>query len=174
MSYEIEGALLIMKMFSSRFSLIVVSLLALFASSTYDAHAQKKFVNAKEHTQKTMGGQAIRTPSGLVYRDMKVGNGASPSPGATVTVHYTGWLHPSNQKFDSSVDKGQPFSFTIGYGQVIKGWDEGVMSMRVGGRRVLLIPPNLGYGQAGMPGAIPPNSTLKFDVQLLAVKAGRG
>ncbi|MBP7860444.1 FKBP-type peptidyl-prolyl cis-trans isomerase [bacterium] len=163
-----------MKMFSPRFSLAVVSLLTLFASSTYGAHAQKKFVGEKEVTKKTMGGQAVRTPSGLVYRDMKVGNGASPSPGATVTVHYTGWLHPSNQKFDSSVDKGQPFSFTIGYGQVIKGWDEGVMSMRVGGRRVLLIPPNLGYGPNGMPGAIPPNSTLKFDVQLIAVKAGRG
>lgn len=174
MSYEIEGVLLIMKMFSPRFSLAVVSLLTLFASSIYGAHAQKKFVGEKEVTKKTMGGQAVRTPSGLVYRDMKVGNGASPSPGATVTVHYTGWLHPSNQKFDSSVDKGQPFSFTIGYGQVIKGWDEGVMSMRVGGRRVLLIPPNLGYGPNGMPGAIPPNSTLKFDVQLIAVKAGRG
>lgn len=160
--------------FSPKISLTAVSLLTLLAMGSNVAKAEKKFVNAKEHTQKTMGAQAVRTPSGLIYRDMKVGNGASPSPGATVTVHYTGWLHPSGQKFDSSVDRQTPFNFVIGYGQVIKGWDEGVMSMRVGGRRVLLIPPNLGYGAAGMPGAIPPNSTLKFDVTLLGVKSGRG
>ncbi len=159
---------------STKLSLTAVSLLAVLALGGYAAQAEKKFVNAKEHTQKTMGSQAVRTPSGLIYRDIKVGNGAAPSPGATVTVHYTGWLHPSGEKFDSSVDKGTPFNFTIGFGQVIKGWDEGVMSMRVGGTRVLLIPPSLGYGAAGAGGAIPPNATLKFQVQLLGVKQGRG
>jgi peptidylprolyl isomerase len=111
----------------------------------------------------------VTTPSGLKYVDEKVGAGASPSPGKTVTVHYTGTLVSTGAKFDSSVDRGKPFKFTIGVGQVIAGWDEGVMSMKVGGRRKLIIPANLGYGARGAGGVIPPNAELHFDVELLGV-----
>lgn len=113
-------------------------------------------------------GNETTTPSGLKYVDTEVGSGESPSAGKTVTVHYTGTL-TDGSKFDSSVDRGQPFQFTIGVGQVIKGWDEGVMSMKVGGKRKLIIPPALGYGASGAGGVIPPNATLLFDVELLGV-----
>jgi FKBP-type peptidyl-prolyl cis-trans isomerase len=111
----------------------------------------------------------LKTPSGLEYEDTVVGEGPSPQAGQMVTVHYTGRL-TDGTKFDSSVDRGQPFSFKIGVGQVIKGWDEGVMSMKTGGKRTLTIPPDLGYGARGAGGVIPPNATLVFDVELLGVK----
>ena len=114
----------------------------------------------------------VTTPSGLQYIDTKVGSGATGA-GKTATVHYTGWLYQNGQKgrkFDSSVDRGQPFSFPVGGGQVIKGWDEGVASMKVGGKRTLIIPPSLGYGARGAGGVIPPNATLMFDIELLAVR----
>jgi peptidylprolyl isomerase len=112
----------------------------------------------------------ITTPSGLSYEDIKIGEGASPEKGQTVTVHYTGWLEENDQKFDSSVDRGTPFTFILGKGQVISGWDEGVASMKVGGKRKLTIPAHLAYGARGAPGAIPPNATIVFDVELLGVK----
>jgi peptidylprolyl isomerase len=111
----------------------------------------------------------MKTDSGLEYVDSVVGTGDSPKKGQQVTVHYTGRL-TNGQKFDSSVDRGQPFMFTIGIGQVIKGWDEGVMSMQVGGKRTLTIPPELGYGARGAGSVIPPNATLVFDVELLGIK----
>ena len=109
------------------------------------------------------------TASGLKFTDEKVGDGASPSKGKRVTVHYTGTL-ADGKKFDSSRDRGQPFKFVIGVGQVIAGWDEGVMSMKVGGRRKLVIPASLGYGARGAGGVIPPNAELHFDVELLGVE----
>ncbi len=110
----------------------------------------------------------VKTPSGLSYQDLLVGTGAAPTAGKPVKVHYTGWLE-NGKKFDSSVDRGEPFVFTIGAGQVIPGWDEGVMTMKVGGKRKLIIPANLGYGAAGAGGVIPPNATLIFEVELLDV-----
>lgn len=110
----------------------------------------------------------VTTESGLQYEDIVEGTGAMPQPGQRVTVHYTGTLE-NGTKFDSSRDRNRPFSFTVGVGQVIKGWDEGVGSMRVGGQRKLIIPPELGYGARGAGGVIPPNATLLFDVELLRI-----
>lgn len=113
------------------------------------------------------------TASGLKYTDVEVGAGAEAKPGKTVSVHYTGWLYNNGQKgkkFDSSRDRGEPFDFPLGGGQVIPGWDEGVAGMKVGGKRTLIIPPALGYGAAGAGGVIPPGATLLFDVELLGVK----
>ena len=113
------------------------------------------------------------TSSGLQYEDTVVGTGATPQTGQTCVMHYTGWLYQDGKKgskFDSSVDRGQPFEFPLGMGRVIKGWDEGVASMKIGGKRTLIIPPALGYGARGAGGAIPPNATLMFDVELLGVK----
>ena len=112
--------------------------------------------------------EQITTPSGLKYTDITAGTGASPKPGQNVTVHYTGTL-TDGKKFDSSRDRGTPFNFKIGMGQVIKGWDEGVMTMQIGGRRELVIPGHLAYGPRGYPGLIPPDATLVFDVELISV-----
>lgn len=114
-------------------------------------------------------GTEVTTASGLKYIDIEEGTGVSPRTGQTVSVHYTGTLQ-DGKKFDSSVDRGQPYVFRIGTGAVIKGWDEGLMTMKVGGKRKLIIPPNLGYGLRGNPPNIPGNSTLLFDVELLDVK----
>lgn len=113
--------------------------------------------------------QTVTTPSGLKYIDEVIGTGPSPEKGKQITVHYTGMLE-DGKKFDSSRDRNSPLTFTIGIGQVIKGWDEGIMSMKVGGKRKLTIPPDLGYGQRGAPPAIPPGATLIFEVELLGVK----
>jgi peptidylprolyl isomerase len=112
--------------------------------------------------------QTIQTASGLEYVEIQAGTGAQPKTGDSVSVHYTGWLK-SGQKFDSSHDRGQPIVFPIGKGRVIKGWDEGVGSMKVGGKRKLIIPAHLGYGDRGAGGVIPPGATLVFEVELVAV-----
>jgi len=133
--------------------------------------AEAAFVHPAQ--AQTAGKKVMTTASGLKYIDDKVGTGPSPHRGQTVVVHYTGWLYVNGEKgkkFDSSVDRHEPFEFPIGEGHVIKGWDEGVATMKVGGKRTLIIPPALGYGAHGAGGIIPPNATLMFDVELLAVK----
>jgi peptidylprolyl isomerase len=117
---------------------------------------------------------AAATAAGLQMKDIKVGTGQSPKPGQTCVMHYTGWIYQNGakgKKFDSSVDRGEPFEFTIGKGEVIPGWDQGVATMKVGGKRTLIIPPEMGYGARGAGGGlIPPNATLMFEVELLGVK----
>jgi FKBP-type peptidyl-prolyl cis-trans isomerase len=126
--------------------------------------------DSKPTAQNQSEGKTVTTDSGLQYVDLKVGTGATAKKGDTVEVHYTGWLK-DGKKFDSSVDRGQPFSFPLGASRVIKGWDEGVAGMKVGGKRKLIIPAKLGYGERGTPdGTIPPNAELTFEVELLKIK----
>ncbi len=123
--------------------------------------------------EKKVEGKMIKTPSGLQYTDAKEGTGVSPKTGQICVMHYTGWLFENGakgKKFDSSLDRGQPFEFQLGLGRVIKGWDEGVATMKKGGKRTLQIPPDLGYGPRGAGGVIPPNATLLFEVELLDIK----
>jgi len=124
--------------------------------------------NANSGNEEVASGKVETTPSGLKYIELKEGTGAIPKAGQTVTVHYTGTLE-NGKKFDSSLDRNQPFSFKLGVGQVIKGWDEGLSTMRVGEKRQLIIPPDLGYGARGAGGVIPPNATLIFEVELLKI-----
>jgi FKBP-type peptidyl-prolyl cis-trans isomerase len=150
--------------------LAIVCCLSLFAAG----QTAKKASPAKPAVKPAAGGPThvtgpgVKTPSGLQYWDIKVGTGAEAHSGQKVKVHYTGWL-TTGKKFDSSVG-GPPFSFKIDNGDVIRGWDEGVAGMKVGGKRQLRIPPNLAYGEKGYPGVIPPNSTLIFDVTLVSVQ----
>jgi peptidylprolyl isomerase len=153
---------------------LVLAGAAAFALAVLPAAAQKDNAAPKDNEKKTekSEGKMQRSPSGLQYQDTVVGTGATPKTGQTCVVHYTGWLWENNAKgakFDSSVDRGTPLEFELG-GRVIKGWNEGVASMKVGGKRTLLIPPQLGYGAPGRPPVIPPNSTLIFDIELLGIK----
>lgn len=142
---------------------VFFTLFALLAAAVLHAQSDNSSPSKVE-------GKGKSTSSGLQYWDLKEGTGATASAGKSVSVHYTGWLAKDGKKFDSSVDRGQPFMFQLGAGQVIKGWDEGVSGMKVGGKRQLRIPPELGYGARGAGGVIPPNATLIFDVELLAIK----
>jgi len=146
------------------FSIVVFSFVLSAQTSTHRTTPARPNTNAP--TKVT--GDGVKTDSGLQYWDIKVGTGPVANDGDKVKVHYTGWF-ASGKKFDSSVDANQPYSFTIGKSEVIKGWDEGVTGMKVGGKRQLRIPPELAYGEAGYKNIIPPNSTLIFDVQLLSV-----
>ena len=148
---------------------IVVMCAALAAAQTATKKAPAKAAPHPASGPTKVTGDGTTTASGLQYWDVKVGTGAEAHSGQHVKVDYTGWL-TSGKKFDSSVGTGKPFEFVIGAGQVIKGWDEGVAGKKVGGRRQLTIPPELGYGAAGSPPAIPPNETLVFVVDLLEVQ----
>jgi FKBP-type peptidyl-prolyl cis-trans isomerase len=147
-------------------ALVLVATFVLAQSS-----AKKKAAPARPNTAAPtkVNGEPTKTPSGLEYWDIKLGTGPTAEKGQTVKVHYTGWL-TTGKKFDSSVDSRRPFSFSLGAGEVIKGWDEGVAGMKVGGKRQLKIPSQLAYGEKGYPGVIPPNATLVFDVELLGVQ----
>jgi peptidylprolyl isomerase len=140
----------------------------LSTSNASDVSDRLIALDSKQENKPMNAENAVTTPSGLQYVVVKEGDGATPSTGQTVTVHYTGTLEDGT-KFDSSRDRNRPFDFKIGVGQVIKGWDEGVGSMKIGERRTLIIPPDLGYGERGAGGVIPPNATLIFDVELLKV-----
>jgi peptidylprolyl isomerase len=148
----------------SRASVLALSIISMVAVLS---------ISASDMVMAQTAGKATSMPSGLQIIDTTVGAGATPKAGQTCVMHYTGWLYENGakgKKFDSSVDRGQPFEFPIGAGRVIKGWDEGVATMKVGGKRTLIIPPKLGYGERGAGGVIPPNATLMFEVELLGVK----
>lgn len=142
--------------------MIVVAILGTFALAAGAGAGEK--VGSKPSSDPT-----VTTDSGLQYIDLVEGKGRQAELGDQATVHYTGWL-ANGTKFDSSLDRGQPFSFRVGAGQVIKGWDEGVGTMKVGGKRKLIIPPDLAYGPRGAGNVIPPNATLTFDVELLGLR----
>ena len=151
-----------MRAFSVTNALVALGLIATFAGFLASTPATAQAV-----------GKTMTTSSGLQIIDSKMGSGATPKTGQICVMHYTGWLYQNGakgKKFDSSVDRGEPFEFPIGRHQVIAGWDEGVATMKVGGKRTLIIPPELGYGARGAGGVIPPNATLIFDVELLEVK----
>lgn len=147
--------------FLSLFIVFILSVPIALAAPDQKEGKIEKSEAGKEKTEKT--------PSGLEYVDLIKGTGPSPQKGQTVVVHYTGWL-TNGKKFDSSVDRAEPFEFQIGVGQVIPGWDEGVSTMKVGGKRKLIIPPGLAYGKRGAGGVIPPDATLVFEVELLKIK----
>ncbi len=131
------------------------------------------FITIVAFSATALGAKMTSTKSGLKYQDLKTGTGTIAKAGQKVSVHYTGWLNENGKKgkkFDSSVDRGTPFEFLLGAGQVIKGWDEGVAGMKIGGKRTLFIPPQLGYGARGAGSIIPPNAELIFDVEFIAVK----
>lgn len=148
--------------------LAAVLFTALAVSAQTPAHKPTQAVRPNTNAPTKVTGDGVKTSSGLQYWDIKVGTGEAATAGSRVKVHYTGWLD-TGKKFDSTVDAHQPYSFNLGKSEVIKGWDEGIEGMKVGGKRQLRIPPELAYGEDGHPPQVPPNATLTFDVQLLAV-----
>jgi FKBP-type peptidyl-prolyl cis-trans isomerase FkpA len=148
---------------------LVVIVIGYFVYKDYSTKNQSYPIGTLDTTPPAPSANAVTTASGLVYEDLQVGDGATAQTGNTVSVNYTGWLEDGT-KFDSSLDVGQPFEFTLGAGQVIPGWDEGVQGMKVNGTRLLVIPPELAYGSTGAGTSIPPNATLIFEVQLVGIK----
>ncbi len=146
---------------------------ALFAAGAALLLLATPVLSADEQKEQKVEYKWTTTPTGLKYQDLKEGDGATPKNGQTCVMNYTGWLWENGEKgkkFDSSLDRGTPFEFGLGMGRVIKGWDQGIATMKVGGKRLLLIPPQLAYGPRGAGGVIPPNATLIFEVELLGVK----
>jgi FKBP-type peptidyl-prolyl cis-trans isomerase len=148
---------------------VVLAALLLLATACNNGSPAASQNQASAQNKPAAAATEVTMPDGLKYTDDQVGTGAEATKGKTAVVHYTGWLLDGT-KFDSSLDRNQPFTFPLGAGQVIKGWDEGVAGMKVGGKRTLIVPPALGYGARGAGGVIPPNATLKFEVQLLDVR----
>lgn len=148
---------------------LVIVLIAFLVYRDYSLRNQSYPIGTLDSSPPTLSANAVTTASGLQYEELKVGDGATAKTGDAVTVNYTGWL-TDGTKFDSSIDRSQTFDFTIGAGSVIAGWEEGVVGMRVNGTRLLVIPPELGYGATGSGATIPPNATLIFEVQLVAIK----
>ncbi len=151
-----------------RFRRVMASVLALTMMIAGAVALAKKEKNRP--ADEALAQAFVTTKSGLKYNDAVVGDGDEASRGDRVKVHYVGTFEDSGKKFDSSLDRGEPFSFRLGSGQVIKGWDEGVKGMKVGGKRTLVIPYKLGYGEMGYPGVIPPKATLRFEVELLGIE----
>jgi len=151
---------------NQRIAIILVALLLIIAVVAYFVVKNQK---EKDQALEPITGDLVTTATGLQYQDLVIGNGAEAKAGDVVSVHYTGWLDDGT-KFDSSLDRGQPFEFTLGLGKVIQGWDEGVEGMKVGGKRKLIIPPDLAYGSSGAGNVIPPNATLTFEIELLEIK----
>jgi len=149
--------------------LLVVALIVFLVYRDYSVKNNPYPIGYLDSAPPAPSANAVTTASGLIYEDLQVGDGATAKAGDTVSVNYTGWL-ADGTKFDSSLDRGQPTDFAIGVGQVIPGWDEGVVGMRVNGTRLLVIPPSLGYGSAGFGTTIPGDATLTFEVQLVAIK----
>lgn len=151
------------KLRNTRIAIVSILLLIIAAGAFF-------YYSKQSNQPPSITGENLNTTnSGLRYEDLIVGDGTLAQPGSTVSVHYTGWLQDGT-KFDSSLDRNQPFSFQLGQGEVIRGWDEGVSGMKVGGKRRLIIPPDLAYGSQGAGGVIPPNATLIFEVELLGVE----
>jgi FKBP-type peptidyl-prolyl cis-trans isomerase len=148
---------------------VLFAVLTAAAFAQTPTHKPTQAVRPNTNAPTKVTGDGVKTESGLQYWDIKVGLGPAAKPGDHVKVHYTGWL-TTGKKFDSSVDANSPYEFTLGEGNVIKGWDEGVAGMKVGGKRQLRIPPELAYGETGFKTVIPPNATLIFDIRLLAIK----
>src|SRR4030042_3878162 len=149
-------------------ALLVIILIAFLVYRDYSNKSQTYPIGTLDTTPPTPSSTAVTTASGLIYEDLQAGDGATAKSGDNVTVNYTGWL-ADGTKFDSSIDRGQTYDFTIGAGNVIPGWDEGVVGMQVNGTRLLVIPPALGYGETGSGTTIPANATLTFEVQLVAI-----
>jgi len=150
-------------------TVVIVLAVAVTLVAQTPTHKPIQVVRPNTNAPTKVTGDGVKTESGLQYWDIKLGLGPLAKAGDHVKVHYTGWL-TTGKKFDSSVGTGQPFDFTLGQGEVIKGWDEGIAGMKAGGKRQLRIPPELAYGEDGHPPQIPPNATLIFDVQLVAIK----